>query len=230
MFWLQGAVHTTFLMLSDDLWLFLPSFTNLFMSYCLTSCLSTLLSHYYSLLLYFSVVTDGCCTYQSESSRKSLGLQRGILTTPIHFTKSPSHPCHPSPTCLWLQPSHNAPLLSARPRVCSLWWAKGAMFGMNGGVKGGLWGYGVVGWWWWLLHEQEVLSVPLNLESGQVEQTEGERAHWRTRSTARAPANKSSSRLRLSDPLPDCIVRAAGFIWRDISGDISDTPGLIFTK
>lgn len=29
----------------------------------------------------------------------------------------------------------------------------------------------------WQLHEQEVLSVPLNLESGLGEQTEGERLH-----------------------------------------------------
>lgn len=40
----------------------------------------------------------------------------------------------------------------------------------------------VTGWlgggdMWWRLQEQEVLSVPLNLESGQGEQTGGERAY-----------------------------------------------------
>lgn len=40
----------------------------------------------------------------------------------------------------------------------------------------------VTGWlgggdMWWQLQEQEVLSVPLNLESGQGEQTGGERAY-----------------------------------------------------
>lgn len=98
------------------------------------------------------------------------------------------NPCHTPvtslPLWLWLQPTHNAPLLS-KPDVCSMWWGKGGKLRMDGGVKGGLWGFRVkvVGWRERLLHEQEVLSVPPNLESGLGEQTEGERAYWRTRLT-----------------------------------------------